>query len=748
MPLLHVRHEPWPRPERSAPLPHPEEAARGLSATDRTFRRDGVPVIPVSGEIHYSRTPRARWAERLRQLRAGGITIASTYVFWNHHVRADDTTSFSGQLDLAAFVDEVAAAGLDLVLRIGPWVHGEARNGGFPDPVQWADVVHRSDDPAYLTLVREWFGALARALDGRARPGGPVIGIQVENELYDRPQHLSTLITLAREAGMSAPLWTATAWGGAQLPAGEVVPLFGGYADGFWVDPDGGWQPNFRAHFFPSHDWDDPGVGDDVRGRLGFAPAADDISRAAELHGFPPATCELGSGMAAAYHRRPVLSARDVAALAHVKIGNGSGWQGYFMYAGGRNPGPGLQETQDTGYPNDLPSRGYDFGAPLSQAGDPRSSSALLRAQHAFLAAFGDRLGGMTSSLPAVRPAGLDDRSTLRWALRSDGREGFVVISHHQPYEGVETARGVRIAVELDDGTVTLPAEPVDIPAGTLARWPVGLALGSTRVHAVTASALTLLPPAPGAADPTLVVVADAGIPVEIRGEDEAPRVVTAGIHRVGGTAVLVLDDADEVWVRGQELYRTDGELAWDDETVLLRGASRLDRYDLARERWERLETGAPPARRAVPIQTTRAAGPVPADYGFGGSRHRAPSPAVFEDSAAVHALEIGDPGDDGVLEVAWAGDVAELRVDGVTVDDRFWDGERWTVSLADVGVTAASAVTLHVLPLSEESTVWLPPGAAGRRHAAARGTIESAFLRERGAWRPLRREIVGTRRG
>lgn len=738
MPLHHVHHETWPHPERSASLPRPEEAARGLSATDRAFHRDGVPIVPVSGEIHYSRTPRARWPERLRQLRAGGITIASTYVFWNHHVRADGSTSFSGQLDLAAFVDEVAAAGLDLVLRIGPWVHGEARNGGFPDHVQQAEVAHRSDDPAYLALVREWFGALAQALAGRARPGGPIIGIQVENELYDRPQHLSTLIAIAREAGMSAPLWTATAWGGAQLPPGEVVPLFGGYADGFWVDPDGGWQPNFRAHFFPSHDWDDPGVGDDVRGRLGFAPAADDISRAADLHGFPPATCELGSGMAAAYHRRPVLSARDVAALAHVKIGNGSGWQGYFMYAGGRNPGPGLQETQDTGYPNDLPSRGYDFGAPISQAGDPRRSSALLRAQHAFLSAFGDRLGVMTSTLPAVRPTGLEDRSTLRWALRADGREGFVVISHHQPYEGVEAARGVRISVELDDETLVLPSRPVDVPPGTLARWPVGLSLGSTRVRSVTASALTVLPPAPGAADPTLVVVADPGIPVEICGEGDPPRTVTGGLHRVGGAAILVLDDADDVWVRGQELYRTDGELAWDDEIVLFRGASRLDRYDLAQGRWERLETGTPPARRAVAIQRTRAAGPVPADYGFGGSRHRAPSPAAFEEAAAVYALGIDDAGTDAVLEIAWAGDVAELRVDGVTVDDRFWDGQRWTVSLADVGVTPASVVAVHVLPLSPDSTVWLPPHTASRRGAAARGTIESVSLRERDAWRRL----------
>jgi len=547
MTALTIRHRAWPAPETPAALPAPGEHGRGLTLTDRAVLRHGIPIVPVSGELHYSRMPRARWAERLRQLRALGVTVASTYVFWNHHVSERGRPRFDGDLDVAAFVDEVDAAGLELVLRIGPWAHGEVRNGGFPDWVRDADVRHRSDDPAYLALVREWFAQLAAALDGRARPGGPIIGIQVENELYDRPEHLSTLIRLAREAGMSAPLWTATAWGGAQLPAGEVVPLFGGYADGFWVDPDGGWQPNFRAHFFASHDWDDPGVGEDVRASQGFAADDGSASRQADLHGFPPATCELGSGMATAYHRRPVLAARDVAALAHVKIGNGSAWQGYYMFAGGRNPARGMQESQETGYPNDLPELGYDFHAPIGQSGDLHPSAHALRAQHAFLAAFGDRLGSMTSSLPDALPRGLGDRTTLRWALRSDGDEGFVFLSHHQPYEQVAAVRDVQLAVALDDETIVLPSVPVEIPAGTVARWPVGLHLdaphGRTRLRWATASVLTLLP-AGAATGPVLVAATTPGVPVEVCVEGEEPRVVGTGVHQIGTARLLVVDDA------------------------------------------------------------------------------------------------------------------------------------------------------------------------------------------------------------
>lgn len=736
MPVATVRHRPWADPERRAPLPTPVEAARAITVTDRAVYRDGTPFVPVSGELHYSRVPRERWAERLRQMRANGVTVASTYVLWNHHVPDRGHPRFDGNLDVAAFIDEVGAAGLELVLRIGPWAHGEARNGGFPEWVQDAGIRHRTDDPAYLDLVVEWFAQLAAALDGRARPGGPIIAVQVENELYNRPAHLSTLIRLAREAGIAAPLWTATAWGGAELPPGEVVPLFGGYADGFWVDPAEEWPPNFRAHFFPSHEWDDPGVGVDVRASQGFTGLGGPATpgRPAELHGFPPATCELGSGMAAAYHRRPVLAAQDIAALAHVKIGNGSAWQGYYMFAGGRNPTANLQETIGSGYPNDLPEWSYDFHAPIGQSGDLHPSGGALRAQHAFLTAFGDRLGRMTSSLPDERPAGLDDRGALRWALRSDGAEGFAVISHHQPYEQVAPVPSVQLSVELDDETLVLPSRPVDIPAGTLARWPVNLTVGGVRLRWVTASALTVLP------GPTLVVTADPGIPVEIAVEGEPPTTVGPGIHDLGGAQLLVLEGADHVWARGDELYDTDGELMWDDDAVWARDASFLRRWDPPTRAWSALSAGdGLPAVRSAGVRMIRAAGDVPADYGFGDLRHRAPRPDVFDALSAVFAVDVVPWSGDAVLDIDWAGDIAQLRVDGVTVDDRFWDGERWSVALRDVGATPESTLTLHVLPLSAQSTVWLPPRAAARRDAEALEgqlmAVDAAHVRTRTPW-------------
>ena len=45
---------------------------------------DGKRVCPVMGEIHYSRIPADEWADEVRKMKEGGVTIIATYVFWNH----------------------------------------------------------------------------------------------------------------------------------------------------------------------------------------------------------------------------------------------------------------------------------------------------------------------------------------------------------------------------------------------------------------------------------------------------------------------------------------------------------------------------------------------------------------------------------------------------------------------------------------------------------------------------------------
>jgi beta-galactosidase len=446
--------------------------------------------------------------------------------------------------------------------------------------------------------------------------------------------------------------------------------------------------------------------------------------------------------MATAYHRRPLLDALDIAAVAHDKIGNGSGWQGYYMYGGGMNPRPALQESQATGYPNDLPEFDYDFHAPIGAAGALAPSHAALRVQHAFLAAFGERLAPMASRLPERMPHDDDDRDTLRWAVRSEGDAGFLFIGHHQPFEPLSPVEDVRAEIALESGPMLVPSPgrpALTIPPGTVARWPLGLALGGAVVEWATASALTVL----DGDVPTLVLVAEPGIPatVSVRTDAAAPplRLDAAPdrntLHRVrdGAAALdmLVLPAAwaADLWVldapSGERmLLRSSSALRLDGDTLTARSGDAPDvrRYDPAAGAFVEVSFAGDPAP-ALPVsaEPVRAADPPRSPYGGTPARRAAPSPAELDAAASIHRLTgLGEPvaGVRRTLEVRWAGDVATLEVDGVTVADRFWDGTPWLVDLDAARVTADSEVALRILPLHPDAEVHLPAEAAARRNA------------------------------
>ena len=96
-----------------------------------------------------------------------------------------------------------------------------------------------------------------------------------------------------------------------------------------------------------------------------------------EVHQSPPAevpylTAEIGGGIEDTYHRRPVIQPDDIGAMFPVMLGSGVNLYGTYMFHGGENPEgklTTLEESQATGYPNDLPIKSYDFQAPLGAYG-------------------------------------------------------------------------------------------------------------------------------------------------------------------------------------------------------------------------------------------------------------------------------------------------------------------------------------------------------------------------------------------
>ena len=243
-------------------------AGHEINVNSRSLLFDGQPVFPVMGEFHYSRVPQAEWREELLKMKAGGVDIVSTYVFWIHHEEIEGQWDWSGQRDLQKFVQTCGELGLKVIVRCGPWCHGEVRNGGFPDwVVAHKDWKLRSTDTNFLAAVKILYGQIAKQLHGELwKDGGPVIGIQVDNEFGGSPNYLMALKKIAIEAGLDVPLYIKTGWPAMKtpVPLGELLPLFGAYPDGFWtrsIKPmDGNDWENFTFKITRT----DTGVGNDT----------------------------------------------------------------------------------------------------------------------------------------------------------------------------------------------------------------------------------------------------------------------------------------------------------------------------------------------------------------------------------------------------------------------------------------------------------------------------------------------------
>ena len=109
-------------------------------------------------------------------------------------------------------------------------------------------------------------------------------------------------------------------------------------------------------------------------------------------------TAEMGGGMQVTYHRRPVVSADDIAAMAPVMLGSGVNLYGSYMFQGGENPDgklSTLQESMRREHYNDLPVKTYDFEAPLGEFGDERESLRKLKCWNYLMNDFGAELAPM-----------------------------------------------------------------------------------------------------------------------------------------------------------------------------------------------------------------------------------------------------------------------------------------------------------------------------------------------------------------
>lgn len=179
-----------------------------ITVNSMYYMKNGVPKLFVAGEFHFERYPREFWEDEILKMKAGGIDVISCYIFWLFHEEKRGEFNFSGDFDDGYFLSLCKKHGMGVIMRIGPYCHGELRHGGLPDFV-FRLPYNRSDHPHYLKLVKRYWTELylntAQYYDGKT-----VIGIQLENEYVRGFDHLLTLRRLAQEVGFKVPVFTVT----------------------------------------------------------------------------------------------------------------------------------------------------------------------------------------------------------------------------------------------------------------------------------------------------------------------------------------------------------------------------------------------------------------------------------------------------------------------------------------------------------------------------------------------------------
>jgi beta-galactosidase len=731
-----------------------------FSANQRYLLFDGKPWFPVMGEFQFARYSEDAWEEEILKMKAGGINIVSTYVFWIYHEEVEGQFDWSGRRDLRRFLALCAKHDMYVWLRVGPWAHGEVRNGGLPDWLLHRTVTRQSD-PVYLCYVRRFYGEIGEQVRSLFwKDGGPIIGVQLENEYNLRgpgkgAEHMLLLLKLAHDAGLDAPFYSATGWDDADVPAEQFLPVYSGYADGFWKRSVREAPPS-PDYFFTSIRGDE-NVGDDLRSKR---PDID-----ARFASFPFLTAEMGSGMEQSYHRRPLMSADDTAAMVLVKLGSGVTMYGYYMFQGGTNPEgklTTLQESQATGYPNDVPVKSYDFQAPLGEFGQMHPSFRELKEFNLFLNDFGSLLAPMPAYFPKKMPASLRDVSTPRVSARVERDRGFISINNYQRNYPMPAHKDFQVRLKTATRELAVPRHPIDIPSGVFMIWPVNLDLsGSTLEYATAQPMCRLQQPDlyvffawPGV-PPEFALVAKDGETVEAPGarisrEDgrifiDQIRMGTDAAIRIrkqngAETRILVVSRelAGNLWkgqLDGQErLIDSSADVYFEPNQLHLVASDTAELnfgiYPIPAHtpggfssagtvglfaRYSAQVVPLDVAAKVEKIKDAKPRGPVV----MGREVATAPKESEFENAAqwSIEVPAVASPAVRNViLRITYQGDIARVYDHGKLLDDDFYKGTPWEIGLNSVTPHDRDPILqLSILPLPRNAPIYLPPGARPR---------------------------------
>ena len=717
-----MRYEIHAKNHHAAPVYPLGEDFRGVSRNGDTIsfnnyymEKNGKPFFAVSGEFHYSRMDAARWEDEIIKMRMGGVNIVSTYLFWNHIEEQEGVFDFSGSRDLRRFVSLCGKHGLYVILRVGPFDHGEVRNGGLPDWLYGKPFEVRTTNAAFLAYVRRLYAQIGEQARGLFfRDGGPIIGVQLDNEYMhssspweittgisdewvfrgdEGEQYILALREIALDCGLTPAFFTGTAWGGAAYSP-RVMPLWGGYAYRPWIFySHKGEHPATEEYIYQDYHRDGVRCTDD------FEPAYLPSER-------PYACCEMGAGMMCCYYYRFIYPYKSVDALANIKLGSGCNFIGYYMFHGGTNPigknGAFMNEAQ-------VPKRSYDYQAALGEFGQARESYSRLKSIHFFTQSFGDRLAPLATLLPeGASQIDPTDLETLRFAVRTDGKRGFLFINNFQDHRVMTPKAHEEIDIETAEDAFRFD---ISITPDENAILPFNFDLDGILLRQASAQPV-LRTVVQGRA--VYVFMVPDGMDGAFRFED-GTRVDGKKdfftVKKAGAEAdVLVISRAQAnrlFLLRDGSLIFTDAALLEDEQ-----GGLRLE------------TTSAENTLLTYPADLLEGKAERLADRGFLGAysvgaeareipvRVERPAPHRWTIQVPKNAL---DGLKDARLQINYRGDIGMLFLNNTMISDNFCNGDTWEIGLKEQQASLNQAMTLKIAPIREGATVNVESAMAAR---------------------------------
>lgn len=661
--------------------------------------RNGKPVIPVMGEFHYSRYPAEQWEQEIMKMKAGGVNIIPSYIFWSIHEPNEGEWHWDGNRDLRRFIELCKKHDMDVIIRVGPFGHGEIRSGAIPDWIFAKNLDVRSNDPKYLEYTKKLYAQIARQCEGLYyKDGGPIIGTQLENEhqhsaapwaitypgekvldftsaSYDKgitklgvsvqesnisgaqlgDRHMLTLYDMARQAGMITPLYTATGWGNAAVIPGKAIPVTAGYTYPTWF-PD---QRKSDFCMFKSL-WADPD----------YSPV-----RYNPLD-YPSASAEMGVGIQMVYDKRPICTPEAAEALMLRCLAGGSNIIGYYMYHGGTTP------RMNNGYgefysdqPMGLPKMSYDFQAPLGEMGIEAPSYRPLRVIHNFLADFGHILAPMQPVMPEnVKTMTPDNRDDLRYAARMtpDG-QGFLFVVNTQDHDlDRHDQTGLKVKLNLPGEVIEFGGKiGFTLPKNTSAMMPFNFDMDGALLKWATAQPLMRID---DKGTPHYFFTVHDGMTPEFVFANGLDKVVTPGFNstftvkgKKGKIKITTLP-----YSVARNAIKAHGKLFVSEALAVPEAGDKVKLYSMGNPTFDYIVYPSKQGFKAQSVSVEAVAPQLTVDKSV-----PAHMEVTFKDKAA-DLPQVSEY----FLTVPYTGDVAMSFLDNTMVLDHFWQGMPWKIAL------------------------------------------------------------------